>query len=269
MATEGPGSGSDGLGETKSEATSESGYVSDTDAPVSVPPAHWKEYAVSNGAAQLPTRTLTAIGTMPQYLSGGASAYVDSYSVTVHAQPYNFRRTYYSNQNPPASVVATDGDLQFHYSWSSTSGLQSDLSNIEIHEAVDAPSSPTTTINGTACYLPPLPFNYGPPLHFDSVAISGSSTAGISDDHSWGDGSASLSDCFVKPYTASSFNLTQNYMFYDPATMLSGGREIIPGSASGPWTITNAVTPDANAPSGYSFSVSKSGVTSLPQNLPQ
>ena len=251
----------------------ETRMVAATPTPDTTPPAHLTTFTGSSWSftrsfAVSVSVTLNSTSNYLLHRDYTCQAILNNYTVSVHAQPYNFRRTYYSDQNPPVSVVSSAGELQFHYNWNSTSGNKADLNGIEIHESVDASASPTSVIKGEVCYLPPLPFNYGPPLHFDKAYVLGSSIQGISDDHSWGDGVALLADCFVKPYTASSFDLTQNYTFYDPATMLAGGREFIPGTASGPWTINNAVVADTQSPSGYSFVVSKSGVTSLPVNLP-
>ncbi len=227
------------------------------------------EYKPSQSGSISITLPLSASGSGTPGLQGGgdASASVGPITIAIHAQPYNFRRTYFPNVTPQTSVIKTAGELQFQYKWSSTDGVMGDLAGETIHENVDAPSSPSVTINGVTQYAPPAPFGWGIPFHFDSVAVDASSVDGITDSHSWGNGQAPITDAFAKPYQANSFNLTQNYKFNDPATMQSGTEQQIPGN-SGPLTITDAVIADPNSASGYSFTVTKDGSTSLPQPLP-
>ncbi len=234
--------------------------------PITTPIQH---QTIKSGGSFNLTHTFKIGSNAAAYMHNGADATVrfDSYSATIHAQPYNFRRVYFPNTAPPTSVLITAGELQFYYKWSSTSGVMSDLSGETIHENVDAPSSPSITINGVAYYNPPAPFNWAPDFHKDSVSVTASSTDGITDSHSWGNGQAPITQCFVQKYVANSFNLTQNYKFNDPATMQTGTEQQIPGN-SGPFTITDAVVVDNASPTGYSFTVTKDGSTSLLQPLP-
>ena len=260
------GSVSDGLGDDPDATGTSTGHK-------------YVSCAVTGGKVTLPTLALSASagaspppgGTNPDgtsYLAGScaASASVGAVTISIHAQPYNFRRTYFDSQ-PPQSVVVEKGALQFHYNWSSTSGNKADLAGIEIYESLLYPSTPSTTVGNTVGYLPPVPFGWSPPFYFEGASVHAESTIGFGDLHTWGNNSSSLADCFIKPYQANSFDATQNYIFYDPLTMSLGDRQFIPGS-SGPFTITNAVVVDSNSASGYSFIVTKSGVSSLNQPLP-
>ena len=248
------------------------GQTASTSPGTSIPPALWTKVSVSGGTAKLPERTFSAEADSPDFPFGDLCiAHIDDYSVTVHATPYNFRRTNFDNQTPPTSVVVAAGELQFSYWRSSTSGNMSDLSGETIHENVDAPSSPSVNDDKGVPHFGPdfPPFNWLVPFHSDPVSVSGNAS-GMTDDHAYGDDPVHLdpSVSFHKPYKADSFDLTQTYKFNDPTIMASGTEQIIPGNA-GPFTITDAVVADSNSPSGYSFQVSKDGATSLLQPLPQ
>jgi len=231
---------------------------------------------VSGGVVTL-TRTFSGTASAPStsYNWSSAQAGLGRYQVTVHATPYNFRRVNAYGTPPTSSVLVGAGDLHFHYEWDSTSGniasngTHPDLAAIELHENVDAPSSPTVTdAKGIVYYdTDDPPFAWNPQVHFDSVIVMADAGA-IEDHHTWGaTPGASLSSSFQPPYKADSFNQTQTYKFHDPATMASGAEEIIPGNA-GPFTIKEAVIADSNSPSGYSYQVTKDGQPSLPQPLP-
>ncbi len=273
---QGTGSADDGLQDapvaTTSHGTQTGAVSSSANATATTkPPPHWINKPVSGGSITL-THTFKAHTEASMPNDGGSGVMnafcsFDGYTVKIHAQPYNFRATNFSNTTPPASVINTAGELQFYYTWSSTDGVMGDLTGETIHENVDAPSSPSYTLNGVASYDPPPPFNWVDSFHFDRVHVDASSTDGITDSHSWGNGQSPITDAFVQKYVANSFNLTQTYKFNDPATMASGVEQAVPG-ASGPITITDAVVADPNSPSGYSFILTKSGIPSLPQPLP-
>jgi len=234
-------------------------------APVQIPPAHWMSYPVSKGTVIL-TRSFAAHAEASNPSDGtqgevNIGASFDGYTVRIHLQPYNFRRTYFDSQ-PPKSAVVEAGALQFHYNWSSTSGNKADLAGIQIYESLLYPSTPSTKVGDVVGYLPPPPFGWSPPFYFEGAPVPAESTIGFGDLHTWGNGKASFANCFIKPYQTSSFDATQNYIFYDPLTMVPGDRQFIP-TDSGPFTITNAVVADPNSPSGYSFVVTKSGISSL------
>ena len=149
-------------------------------------------------------------------------------------------------------------------------GTHPDLAAIEIHENVDAPPSPTVTVNGLVYYVSDdPPFVALALAHFDVVTVM-ANAGSIEDDHTWG--TDTLGNSFAKTngtstYPVDSYNLTQTYKFHDPATMAVGVEQIMPGNA-GPFTITEAVIADSNSPSGYSYQVTKDGQPSLPIPLP-
>ncbi len=269
------GSAADGLSDPYQAQVPGPGGASSSDtAPAAIPPTHWTLKTVSGGTVTLPTRTLTAEAdfspTTSRPYGDFCTAQIASYSVTVHPQPYNYRRTPFSDITPPTSVNATAGALQFHYSWSSTDGNIANLTTISVHENVDAPPSPSVKdSNGNPSFAPDYPpFNWLVPFHSDPVSVPGTDGR-LTDFHSFGDDPNNLNPnvYFHKNYKADSFNLTQTYKFHDSATMQPGDEQIIPGNA-GPFTITDAVVLDSSSPSGYSFKVTKDGATSLPQPLP-
>lgn len=249
----GPGSGDDGLGETGSTTYEQMGSVNSGSAPASVPPAHWTKYAVSGGVVHLPPRTLTATSSVPQFLGGRADAWVYSYSVTVHAQPYNFRQT--------TGTDNLDGTISFTYGWQSTSGSIADLITCYLHERVTYPGSNNS-------YVAPVPFTQSMGYPNPTVApgtgnagIAMTSTSTNQDTHHLWATSSNYSD-----FTSVTVSATQRYEFDDVGDGSNPGtgevNVLIPGPDSTP-TITRAIYPVGSPPylPDWWYSVTKNGVT--------
>ena len=139
------GSASDGLGPEYKLNPSGGGIASSADAPASTPPAYWKKYAVSGGSVTLPGRTLKAEADFPPTTSwpygNTCAAFVDSYKVTIHAQPYGWYNAGWSaNGTDPDNTTpwnSANGTLSFRYKWYSTDGNLAHLAGIDIYEYVD------------------------------------------------------------------------------------------------------------------------------------
>lgn len=153
------GSAVDGLGSEYTPGpgpftfgTGVGGVADSATATASVPPAYWHKYSVSGGTVTLPTRTLTANSNSSgySYYGDNLSAWIDDYTVSVHAQPYNFYRA------PGQSHIYSDGSLVFVYDWLSASGNKNDLTSCYWHEYVTYPG-PVSTIAAPNRYYPPKP----------------------------------------------------------------------------------------------------------------
>ena len=97
--------------------------------------------------------SFSVTGTLDSQCSGGGpptpgEAYTRStslyiyalYSVSIHAHPYNFRKDARRQGDPPNWInpdTRYPGQLQYRYTWDSTSGNRADLSRIQIDENVD------------------------------------------------------------------------------------------------------------------------------------
>lgn len=217
------------------------------------PPPHWKKYPVSGGSVTLPKRTLTAEADYPDmYGDYGRNCYanVDSYTVTVHPQPYNYRMTSHSDDG--------SGDLSFTYDWSSTSGNKGNLTDCYAHERVSYNGA-----TGPHSYYPPNPFSLGSGLDnptvlpkTDDPSASMAVTIGTDTHYVW----ASTS-----PYSTSiTVPATQRYEFNDYATHETD--TLIPGPDSTP-TITRAITNNRPSypPGIWWYSVTKHGFTAWKQ----
>jgi len=140
------GSLNDGFGDPPVANQGSTGQTASTSPGTTTPPAHWTNVQVGGNVATLPSRTLKAEADYsdPSQPHGNiCTAHIDNYSITVHPTPYNFRRTPFPGETPPASLKATAGALEFHYSWDSTDGNIANLTTTSVHENVDAPSSPS------------------------------------------------------------------------------------------------------------------------------
>ena len=256
------GSASDGLGPEYKLNPSGGGIASSADAPASTPPAYWKKYTVSGGSVTLPSRTLKAEADFPPTASwpygNTCTAYIDSYRVTVHAQPYNFRLGAYVD-NSGLTVydgVGYDnqGQIHFHYIWDSTSGNLSNLTDCVVYEHLSSLGNSTgsyyTDAQGNQVYAPlNPPFNYTVFQTDDLPDPKGQNptrgTAGYQDDYLYRQN-------IVSPYRAASYSVTQDWQFNDAAT---GETHV---ELLGPFTITRTVFQDfASTTHPWSYSVSK------------
>lgn len=179
-----------------------------------------------------------------------------SYSVSVHAQPYNFHRVV------GAGSINTDGSLTFVYDWSSTSGNKNDLTSCYWHEYVTYPGPVGTDAVPNKYYPPNPPFasQVGVSWYPNPLISPGSGTQGGAMT-----GTNQVLDTQKVPpltapstYTNASFTATQMFEFDDTAT---GQTDVqIPGPDSGPWSIVRQFQLyDAH---DYQYSCTKSGKTS-------
>lgn len=233
------------------------------------PPPHWFQQPISGGTASF-TRTFSAHAdaTLPHDLSQGAmdlSCVAGGYSVAIHAQPYNFRLGDYSDPNsgdhPNGVGKNSNGDLHFHYIWSSTDGNIASLTTSKIYEHVSAAGNTPasfSTQNGIPVYSPPNPpFNYTVPQVYDQPDPNQSGftpgTQGYQDD-------LQLRGSYIVPtfvdqfgvnnYTSASYHTTQDWQFDDSAT----GQTHV--ELLGPITITRSVTGSSNP---WVYNINRSG----------
>jgi hypothetical protein len=252
------GSASDGLGDPYTPGNP--GGSSTT----SVPFAHWKSYGVSGGAVTLATRTLKAEGDFPvtqaNPYGNNCFAYIDSYTVTVHPQPYNFYRI------PGSSSKGKDGSIGWTYGYSSTDGNTSDLTTCYWHEYLTY-QGPIGTLTSPNPYYPPdPPFNYpSPGIYFKNPEVfpgpgkQGNNMAQLPADAIEQD--ITMVPSFVAPslYAFGTYTVTQVYQFDDTAT---GEVNVqVPGPSSGPYTIVRTV--NYLDPHDYQYLVTKDSVTNM------
>lgn len=274
------GSASDGLG-GEYKLTPNNGFYGGTanssDAnntvPAPVPPAYWKSWTVTGGAVTLPTRTLKAEADYTLTPLGYyCAASVDSYSVTVHAQPYNFHIGAYVDGvgilHPTGVNNDSHGQIHFHYVWSSTDGNLSDLTSCVVYEHISYLGnnfgSYSTNAQGIAIYTPPLPFNYTVEQTYNQPDPYGSNptpgTQGFQDDFLLlGQPDANgnpppVNTVIPKPYLTAAYTSTQDWKFNDSLTGESGVELL------GPLTITRSVVEDfASTTNPWVYTVSESG----------
>ena len=235
---------SDGLGgENAPGATANSGVADTSTAPKTTPPAYWTQMPVSGGIVTLPKRTLTAGGSFPTMRGGAVTGTIDNYTVTIHAQPYNYHKTRQTDNK--------NGTISFTYDWLSTTGNKSDLTDCYSHERVTYP--------GSNPYVPPAPFSqsvsYPNPTVSPATDSSGSSmavTTGTDTHYVWAS---------TGPYsTPVTVTAQQRYEFNDHAT--GEQNVLIPGpdsTASIIRTISNNVPP--YQPNIWVYSITKQGLT--------
>lgn len=241
-----------------------------------VPPAPpgWSVQPVSGNSFTI-TRTLLAKVTAASNVPCTASASSTlSYSVSIHAQPYNFHQSGAGTDNG-------DGTLSWDYVWGSTTGDLTNLgSGCTVYEYVSYdgnPAPPGTYFSGPPSgYAPPHP-PVGPGTKSDpegGTYTYVNPTISPSPDVPGGAASAgAMNDIQDKPYSfappsscvEATWTSTQTYKFNDTAT---GDKSIVvPEPGSGPMTITRRVysvqSPPPYAPSWY-YTVNKSGVTCTP-----
>jgi len=219
------------------------------------PPPHWKEYAVSGNSVTLPTRTLSAEGdfspTQDRPYGDNCYAYVNGYSVTVHATPYNFKKVVGGGN------IGFDGTLSFTYDWLSTTGNKNDLIDCFWHEYVTY-SGPVGTADFPNKYYPQNPpFDFSPggnylanPFVSPGTQRSGGPMTGTNQ---------AVDTQNVPPlvdpslYTYGTFTATQVYQYDDVAVEDSNIQ--IPGPDSGPFSIVREFK--YYDPNNYRYTVTK------------
>jgi len=221
---------------------------------------------VTGGKVTLPQRTLSAaVNIVPAGCGNYFSVHIDNYSVTINPQPYNFRLGPYTDNtgtlHPSGIGKDNNGQLHFHYIWSSTDGNVADLSNCVVYEHISLAGNSTgsysTNASGTAVYAPlNPPFGYTLEAVYDQPDPAGSNptsgTVGFIDD-------IQVRGPIVTPYVAASYFTTQDWQFNDSATK-QNRVELL-----GPIKITRSVTGSGTVP--WVYTVSKSG-SSNPYPLP-
>ena len=258
------GSANDGLGEAKS-STGYYGSAASSDAPTSVPPAHWVNRPVSGlGQVTMPTRTLSAEGDAPVTLNSpyGSScgSYIDFYTITIHPTPYNYHLV-------PGSVYPNpNGDLSFLYDWSSTSGNKNDLTTCFWHEYVTYQGTVGTAANPNKYYPPDPPFDFPTGVRWlNNPSVNpGSAQGGPAQQGGPMTGTYQVADTqhvppLVDPslYNYGIFTATQVYQYDDLATGQYTGQYNVQilGPDSGPFSIVREFK--YYGPNDYRYTVTK------------
>ena len=268
------GSASDGLGDPEIKSPADGPpYISGSSVTsnpqnLAPPPTGWAKCAVANGQITLTMpRSLSADATASGKTPGqvGVSCGLGPYTITVHAQPYNFTQVSAKTGNNGAG--GSDGTYITKYTWSSTNGSLSDLSSCTEYEVVTYPGTQGTATSPTA-YLPlNPPFNSSwdydtsvnpPQPHFPNPTQNGgNASAGFSTDTIAIYG-------FSPPYTTGGgFTGTQNFYFDDSQT----GEKMVPMPGNVPMPISivrNVGTLGPNYTPYWWYTVTKTTPTSNP-----
>ena len=220
------------------------------------PPDGWQSYPVTGTQVVLPVRTVTATGNVTGGTIGKVTVTCSlAYSITIHAQPYNFRRV------PGQGKIGIDGNIDWVYNYSSTDGNPNDLTTCTWHEHLTYPGGQVGTQASPNKYYPPSPpFGYpasgtawfnNPDFGTDvSLVPSPAGSSPEIDD-------ITFVPAFLKPYVYGTFSTTQVFEFNDSAT---GDKNVqIPGPDSGPFTIVRTVK--YVDPTHYEYDVSKASVS--------
>jgi hypothetical protein len=147
------------------------------------------------------------------------------------ATPTNF--AIYSESN------LSDGSLYFTYTWSSSTGKQSDLANCTIGETVFYPGYPTTP------YIWPLPMVQSTN---NPTSISGKGSNTVFTDTNGPPGS------YQQPYSATSFNATQRLWWACPCYQNGAVQYFVPDV-----TIARKIFKDTDG--FWKYQITKSGYT--------
>ena len=249
-----PGSAADGLG----DAADVSGNAA---TPSTTPAAHILHETGSSFTLDRSFSASASASSSGAYWTGGhpgagtfvpasysCGVTVGSYTVSIHAQPYNWHQTNVTDN--------LDGTLSFSYDWQSTSGNKADLTSCFIHEWVTYPTPPGTPLVPTY-YAPPSPFNASLP---NPTVQPGTGNQGQPATDPNGGYDTQFVPGYASPYSSASFTATQTYEFDDTATGESNVR--VPGPDSGPLSITRTIGNRAPyASSIWWYSVTKNGST--------
>lgn len=185
-------------------------------------------------------------GAPQQGYSCGSDASLDSYTVSIHAQPYNWHITsVFANGDNSLDSSKADGSLEFYYDWSSTSGSKADLITCFIHEWVTYPG-PVGTAAFPLSYTMPAPFSGS---LFNPTVLPGTGTNGQPATDSSGYDHQGMPNF--------SLTSTQKYEFDDTAT--GEMNTIIPGPDSGPLSIVRSVHTSGGIV--WYYTLTKSGYT--------
>lgn len=238
------GSGNSGVSGVLNDGVSDPPVTTSTSGiaqtPAATPPPH---ITVETGSPWTITRTFSASGhaqtTAPQFGGSGCSinASINSYTVTVHAQPYNFHQTYVGDNG--------NGTLSFTYQWLSTDGKLGDIgAGCVVHEFV--------TYSGPDPFVFPAPFTGASPNPTVLPDPPQPGSAGVIYDDQ-------LMVSTAKPYQSASAISTQKWEYDDSDT---GEKDVIvPGPDSGPLTITRTITVRPPYIPYWWYSVNKNGST--------
>jgi len=271
-----PGTADDGLGQ--------SDPVDPSIQPVGT--VHGTKYDPKSGGTFTVTLSLQskAIGTVgpsgtnPNGLSfigtGTCQVGVGPVTISIHAQPYNFRSSGYDMNGVHYNKSVQDNPdatLALSYIWSSTDGNSAHLTTCMIKENVTWDSNSTgvgmtgANPDGAKYYAPPSPpvgtNSQGQPLAYPNPTVTQqpATNPGITDTFS-PDGA------YVGPYKAISWWGDQTYVFSDSAT----GESMAPltGPAAGTFRITRTVAP-TGIPSGTTgtLTISTRGYSAGPESL--
>lgn len=258
----------DGFGDPAVNNQGTSGQTASTSPGTSTPPAHWTKVSVSGGTAKLPERTLSAEADSPTSYGNTCAAHIDDYSVTVHAQPYNFTQATPTTGND--GTGHSNGTYITRYTWGSTDGNLGDLSSCTEYEIVTYPGTQGTATSPTA-YIPPNPpfdaswaydtsTNPSTPQFPNPTENGGNATYGFATD-------VQAIHGFSPPYTTGgSFTGTQNFYFDDSATGEIGDKRVLmPGTVTMPISIIRTVgTLGSNNPTKWYYTVTKTPPASNP-----
>ena len=267
------GSVSDGLGDPVIQGVSST----PTTGP---PPPHLSQ---QSGPSFKLTRTFSATGNTTATIPVGSSmfflwplaqAYLNSYTISIHAQPYNFRASGYTagdgTHRNKAVQDNPNATLALSYVWDSTDGNKSDLTSCTISENVTWDSNPTgvgqlvTNTDGTKYYVLPSPpagkDAQGHSLaYLDPTVTSKPATdPGITDTFS-------PDSVYAGPYTNIAWWGDQKYVFSDSATGETATP--LPGPAAGTFRITRTVARIGTSNS-YGLTISTRGYQAGPMILP-
>ncbi len=212
-ANDGLSSPADPLVDTFERGVKNGAYMRSANAPAgTVPPAHWFKKDVAGGVITL-NRTFTAHATasFPHDGSTGTmnvNCSFEGYSVSIHAQPYNWHITGVTPGPAPTHGIKA-GELEFLYGWSSTSGSISDLNMCFLHELVTYPGPNPFTV--------PAPFSWANPLP-NGVPYPGSGAKGLAMTDLANGRDVQHYFTPVQPYFAGTLSATQVFQFDDTAT---------------------------------------------------
>jgi hypothetical protein len=159
-----------------------------------------------------------------------------TFTVTACASVTNFQRQSWLAKPP-------SGELDITYTWSSSTGHQSDLAACQLAEYVTYPG------NGGTYTWPRPPFGQVTPNPTPGGGNAANSV--YIDQHL-------PPDSWIKPYIAASFQANQTYQYVCPC--VNGGNQV----QLGQYTITRAVT--QNSDGTYQYKVTKSSGESATLN---
>ncbi len=270
------GSVSNGLDPASTSAASVLTPQTDASGKALVPPVH---LTMESGASWTLTRTFSVSINCTNGTTNGtngtlyAAVNLDNYTVSIHAQPYNFRSSGYTKPDSThANKISQDNAnaiLALSYVWDSTDGIKADLGSCQIKENVtwdtNTVGQVVTNPDGSKVYVPPSPpVGVGPDkisLAYPDPTITQqpATNPGITDTFS--------PEAYFTgaPYRNISWWGDQVYVFSDSAT--DEKVTPIPGPAAGSARITRTVAPIANTTT-FGYTISTRGYSAGPMTLP-